>query len=768
MKDAFDGGAGVLELVEVEKSLKDKAGNIVDTFSIAKGALSRNPLEAYDAAVQIDRRLAEDERMGAFATVFFTALKTAAAHNSGDKDKYFEGARELTIYTACLFEGGLEGEASRCIVAAKATMDTTKWLLSRKLFGGPIGSALDRLTATGKGGNSTITSEDGFTPESNPRLRCAVTGECVGSGMPTTAAPLDQDYAIDRQRQAAAEARRNMVDEILADPVTGEMSNQWTGRLSTPHSVPPSRSSGHPKPLGELPKSIQPNKAPVQRKDPGIRVDPALMRTGGARPQKLVGTLFNNRVIPASAVPTMPTVSSPEIGMSGPHVSSPDIRVSTPHVSPPQTGISTPRVSPPQMPQQKSWDEQAEKLCLDAAHQGHEAFNRCLPGAKAELIMAEDADIRSLCFSMTGAERIDCVDLAYGFGETGSVNFGNQLVQSGGSSDGPRRIFNKEKNRIDQRADELWRTREKELEKKYGPGGCASSPEAWQVGGKSIHHCPCGYGLKDTPGGFGGKSCQPLVPGRYANNMTPGSGPPPASEEESKAGSSGASSSRSARGQPSGTGASGPIGIDVPVSAGARNSATVQTTPPPARRSQNAIPTGVRHNSQSTITGTQANSHPEPRTTTQSNSTVTGTRSQSGGISSASRGVRLDIEATSETKDLSNLKAEVLKLRQGPSSDEHSRAVEAFEKDLERVVATAVVVASAAMPNQLKEEDQRTCQLAALDELRSVFKGGTPEVPEKCRPLASAAGAALSRYARAHVRVLNPGVEELLSGIRSR
>jgi hypothetical protein len=74
-----------------------------------------------------------------------------------------------------------------------------------------------------------------------------------------------------------------------------------------------------------------------------------------------------------------------------------------------------------------------------------------------------------------------------------------------------------------------------------------------------------------------------------------------------------------------------------------------------------------------------------------------------------------------------------------------------------------VAVAFETAGAQLTVEDQKACLMVAFDDVRSVLKGGTPDVPEKCRPVANAGRAALARYARAHVRVLNPGLEELLS-----
>jgi hypothetical protein len=95
-------------------------------------------------------------------------------------------------------------------------------------------------------------------------------------------------------------------------------------------------------------------------------------------------------------------------------------------------------------------------------------------------------------------------------------------------------------------------------------------------------------------------------------------------------------------------------------------------------------------------------------------------------------------------------------------------AIEAFEQEIDEVVAVAVAVAFDAVGAQLSAEDQNVCLGASFAAVRSVLKGGTGRVPEKCRPMANAGRAELAHYARTHIKALNPGVEELLSQLTAR
>jgi hypothetical protein len=95
-------------------------------------------------------------------------------------------------------------------------------------------------------------------------------------------------------------------------------------------------------------------------------------------------------------------------------------------------------------------------------------------------------------------------------------------------------------------------------------------------------------------------------------------------------------------------------------------------------------------------------------------------------------------------------------------------AIDAFEQEIDEVVAVAVTAAFDTVGAQLSAEDQNVCLGASFAAVRGVLKGGTAHVPEKCRPMANAGRAALVHYARTHIKALNPGVEELLSNLNAR
>jgi hypothetical protein len=94
-------------------------------------------------------------------------------------------------------------------------------------------------------------------------------------------------------------------------------------------------------------------------------------------------------------------------------------------------------------------------------------------------------------------------------------------------------------------------------------------------------------------------------------------------------------------------------------------------------------------------------------------------------------------------------------------------AIEAFEQEIDEVVAVAVAAAFDAVGAQLSAADQNVCLGASFAAVRSVLKGGIAKVPEKCRPMANAGRAELAYYARVHIKALHPGVEELLSNLNT-
>jgi hypothetical protein len=100
--------------------------------------------------------------------------------------------------------------------------------------------------------------------------------------------------------------------------------------------------------------------------------------------------------------------------------------------------------------------------------------------------------------------------------------------------------------------------------------------------------------------------------------------------------------------------------------------------------------------------------------------------------------------------------------------EKQTAAIKAFEKQLNETVTSAVAVAFATAGAKLAPPDQQACLMVAFEDVRSLLKGAAPEVPKKCRAVANAGRAALVRYARAHLRTLNPDLEDLLSSLNAR
>jgi hypothetical protein len=103
----------------------------------------------------------------------------------------------------------------------------------------------------------------------------------------------------------------------------------------------------------------------------------------------------------------------------------------------------------------------------------------------------------------------------------------------------------------------------------------------------------------------------------------------------------------------------------------------------------------------------------------------------------------------------------------GQSDSTEAEGIRIFEEQVNEVAAIATA-AAATDATQLIAEERKACTGAAFVATRSVLKGGAPEVPEKCHPMADAARAELAYYAGARIRTWNPGVEELLSALDTR
>ena len=92
-----------------------------------------------------------------------------------------------------------------------------------------------------------------------------------------------------------------------------------------------------------------------------------------------------------------------------------------------------------------------------------------------------------------------------------------------------------------------------------------------------------------------------------------------------------------------------------------------------------------------------------------------------------------------------------------------SLKVSVNEERINEVAALATAHAVKEVGAPLSDADRNVCSAASYAAARGVLKGGAPNVPDKCRPMALAAQAALAYYADAHVDSSNPGVEELLT-----
>jgi hypothetical protein len=97
-----------------------------------------------------------------------------------------------------------------------------------------------------------------------------------------------------------------------------------------------------------------------------------------------------------------------------------------------------------------------------------------------------------------------------------------------------------------------------------------------------------------------------------------------------------------------------------------------------------------------------------------------------------------------------------------------SESEEAFERHVNDVAMDAAVAAAAAEGGRMLALIKRDCAMASFHAARAVIKGGAPEVPEACRPMAAAARAQLSRYATAHIDAGNAGLSEALAYLSAR
>ena len=135
----------------------------------------------------------------------------------------------------------------------------------------------------------------------------------------------------------------------------------------------------------------------------------------------------------------------------------------------------------------------AENRCIENV-KDHEAWEACLTNVRLKIILANSPAIQAQCSRRTGDDLIDCVDLIYVYGGRLKDMLAANLKQ----------VSLKEWGK---QVEEEWQARKADPERRKqsgsqcgGPGGAG---QRWQVKGNELHGCPCGYGLKPTPGAFG-------------------------------------------------------------------------------------------------------------------------------------------------------------------------------------------------------------------------------------------------------------------------
>ena len=94
---------------------------------------------------------------------------------------------------------------------------------------------------------------------------------------------------------------------------------------------------------------------------------------------------------------------------------------------------------------------------------------------------------------------------------------------------------------------------------------------------------------------------------------------------------------------------------------------------------------------------------------------------------------------------------------------EEAERIEDVEERIDEAVANAVASAVAVLGPAMPASEREVCLAASLAAVRSVLKGGAPDVPEQCRTMANMARAHLALYANAHVDNSNTEMEDLLA-----
>jgi hypothetical protein len=99
----------------------------------------------------------------------------------------------------------------------------------------------------------------------------------------------------------------------------------------------------------------------------------------------------------------------------------------------------------------------------------------------------------------------------------------------------------------------------------------------------------------------------------------------------------------------------------------------------------------------------------------------------------------------------------------GNDADDGAASLASFENHVNAVAAAAAAAAADEVGRDMSEHDRQACLAVAYAEALSVLKGGTVDVPEKCKAMTDAALSQLAYYAGAHVDVANVAIEELLA-----
>jgi hypothetical protein len=89
--------------------------------------------------------------------------------------------------------------------------------------------------------------------------------------------------------------------------------------------------------------------------------------------------------------------------------------------------------------------------------------------------------------------------------------------------------------------------------------------------------------------------------------------------------------------------------------------------------------------------------------------------------------------------------------------------IDDLEDRVGETVAKAVAAALDAAGAAMSEADREACAAASFAAVHAMLKGGAPDIPERCRAMASGARAYFGSYAHGHVDTSNSAMEDLLA-----